>query len=395
MANNSFYDVNKYLLIKLENIKVEKEDNTELIDVKEEILNENVMVMLEKGIKNEILEDSITFEHGRIKNEILEGSNASMERGIINVKEESSSTINYENELHTEFIIKDEILDVNVLETLNRQGQKTQIHTPFSLDFEETFNKSDSSIQDEPTNTEENSFSSNVTRKKLNRSEGTPSFTCDICHKTFTRRTNVLRHKLNIHSEVKPSWGCDSCNKTFRNRFYLTAHKRAMHSEVKPFTCEICNKAFIMATHLELHKRIHSGEKPFVCKICEKSFRWKGSYKEHVQYHENPFACEICDRIFKQKDSLTQHIQKIHSEELSCDICDKTFTMKFFLDCHKRDCHNETIFTCDPCKRSFGCKSGLNSHNHRRHKDRKLNEKKKPFPCKDLICIFIDGNAVS
>ncbi|XP_044738384.1 zinc finger protein 860-like [Chrysoperla carnea] len=170
------------MIINEENFKLENELHTELILNKSEILDENVVMEVER-IKNEIPE---------------EDSNDSESDGVVSVKHEPVSdendkhlyTINYENiklekELHTELIIKDEILDETVL------GEKL--------------------------------------------------FYCDFCNKTFNHQSALILHKR-IHTGEKP-FSCEICNKTFTQQGYLTKHNR-IHSEEKPFSCNICNKTF-------------------------------------------------------------------------------------------------------------------------------------------------------
>ena len=39
------------------------------------------------------------------------------------------------------------------------------------------------------------------------------------------------------------------------------------------FVCDLCNKSFSKRTSLVEHMLIHTGEKPHVCEVCNKSFR--------------------------------------------------------------------------------------------------------------------------
>ena len=40
----------------------------------------------------------------------------------------------------------------------------------------------------------------------------------------------------------------------------------------KHYSCDLCEKSFLLLNHLTAHKMFHIGEKQFQCKLCKKSF---------------------------------------------------------------------------------------------------------------------------
>src|SRR6266516_1562857 len=52
-------------------------------------------------------------------------------------------------------------------------------------------------------------------------------------------------------------------------------------TEDKIFKCNVCNKEFTKAEHLNVHKRTHAGEKRQHCGLCNKTFKCKSALIQH------------------------------------------------------------------------------------------------------------------
>ena len=82
-----------------------------------------------------------------------------------------------------------------------------------------------------------------------------------IILRNFKQALNTLRPKYFNNAEKKP-YACDKCEKRYVYACSLKVHKMQIHTGEKPLKCNECGKRFTYFGSLALHKLMHSGEKP-------------------------------------------------------------------------------------------------------------------------------------
>ncbi|XP_043199323.1 zinc finger protein 358-like [Amphibalanus amphitrite] len=134
---------------------------------------------------------------------------------------------------------------------------------------------------------------------------------CGVCHRRLPDGQALVEH-LETHMEKNSSFKCDQCDKSFVHAKSLYVHKRN-HSGVRPYTCQYCHKTFRHWHKHRVHVRIHTGERPYRCDVCGWGFPRNDECKRHMRTHvgQKAFHCVDCGVGCGTQIALMRH-QELH-----------------------------------------------------------------------------------
>ena len=85
------------------------------------------------------------------------------------------------------------------------------------------------------------------------------SLVCSDCGKLFSSSKQIKNHKYNVHPKIKDKYECEQCLQKFPYAHVLDKHKVRNHSGER-FVCSNCNKSFTLRSNLLKHVKIFHGK---------------------------------------------------------------------------------------------------------------------------------------
>lgn len=140
-------------------------------------------------------------------------------------------------------------------------------------------------------------------------------YQCSKCDQSFDRSWKILTHMKHDHPKDEFDDKCSYCNRMYPNSMLLAKHLRAQcENTLKTFSCHVCGIKFMWKSSCDGHiEKMHSIEmkkeksKTFVCEMCDKTFIRAEHLERHKKIHipaEKKFSCDLCKKKFNRKDNL-------------------------------------------------------------------------------------------
>lgn len=124
-------------------------------------------------------------------------------------------------------------------------------------------------------------------------SSSSSRFKCDKCNKSYTRKHNLISHKLSVHEKEK-LFKCDTCKVKFSRASDLARHTKEQHSQLtKPFVCGGmnsdgshwgCGRRFYRKDQLKSHLSTNKAEYKCLRRLVPAPANMIPSYSVPVMY---------------------------------------------------------------------------------------------------------------
>ncbi|XP_051728627.1 zinc finger protein 629 [Ctenopharyngodon idella] len=158
-------------------------------------------------------------------------------------------------------------------------------------------------------------------------------YSCNQCNLQFHFFSSFKEHMID-HAGQSP-YSCPLCPKTFIQEASLHAHQCESHKLCKSLKCDVCSKTFSSLTNLIKHSLLHNGSTSHICLPCNLSFTNTRVLKEHLKTHTTshrpalpdipsepldfPHKCKRCKASFSTGDLLYAH-QIRHSRDAKTHV---------------------------------------------------------------------------
>ncbi len=128
-------------------------------------------------------------------------------------------------------------------------------------------------------------------------------YSCDICDRAFVMKGELNKHSKTHMAEFNEEQ--ETSNQSKDN------HQKRNSTSDKLYSCNLCYFSFKRKSDLQQHSLQHSKERPFSCTLCDKSFVYQNTLNNHLRMHrgENAYKCCLCEVSFSQSSALCNHMK--------------------------------------------------------------------------------------
>ncbi|CAC5377916.1 unnamed protein product [Mytilus coruscus] len=255
-----------------------------------------VVKIQKKSIKND---DEVIQDIMRSSADLPSDSLDEDDYDSIDDEDESSDSSDYDDSMVDEKDYSDTSQDI-VKTSLNNSDTFTMLINDHNSTVQNSTDMSKSDVD---------LFVKQTVDKLMGRDGHSQNFTfCDICGKIFDDKTKHKKH-MEFHLKKKNRI-CPVCGRGFLDKTRLLSHMKP-----KPYSCDICDKKFSLASSMHRHKEIHfRGEMSadFECKYCGKTLSYKSSLALHmkrihkIKIDGTPLESDNAGMFLVSDDSVTE-----------------------------------------------------------------------------------------
>ena len=165
------------------------------------------------------------------------------------------------------------------------------------------------------------------------------SVRCEFCAMKFSRWDSYKRHKLRKHDSSDKNV-CETCGMKYDNAGALMKHMGVGLECNSSLKCGKCASTFSRMSDLKRHKK---STIMVTCEVCGKEVCNRKVLKAHIKSeHEDPvknISCKICGQSFTLKKSLDLHVK--NRVFISCNDCGNIFCNKRAHNMHSYTIHGK------------------------------------------------------
>lgn len=172
-----------------------------------------------------------------------------------------------------------------------------------------------------------------------------PKVVCSFCGKLYPN-SSLENHIRNRHPEQRDPYVCDYCDHPSKTKVLLLVHMFKIHN----FPVKISEHQKKAGTPRKSDSGViktPQGTTEYCCRYCPERYPFRVSRKRHevsVHTFDWPYSCELCDKKFILQFELKKHLHRhMEGKRLSCSrcqTCGENFTKKKLLERHL--CPNAT-----------------------------------------------------
>ena len=141
-------------------------------------------------------------------------------------------------------------------------------------------------------------------------------YPCTLCERKCASEKLLNNHFLLQHRNRK--YNCCACDMSFKSVTKINLHMKQDHGKILEYFCARCDEKFRLSTKLVLHiHKVHENEKVYQCEHCDKKFLIPGKLSYHIMHNHliiKPFFCEKCGKSFPFSYPLKEHIAIHHNK---------------------------------------------------------------------------------